>query len=250
VTAVTAVIAEDEPLLRAELRALLGSLWPELVICAETADGLATLKALERYSPHVLFLDIQMPEMSGLEVAQHASGRAHVVFITAYDQYALQAFERGALDYLQKPISAERLTMTVARVKERLRLPPADLHGVAELLRNLAPREPQYLKWLTVPRGEELRLVTAEEICYLRAEDKYTTVVTTDAEFLLNSTLKQMREKLDPRLFWRIHRSIVVNVGAIQAVHRSFRGGMEIKLKKRSELLPVSAANAHLFKHL
>jgi DNA-binding LytR/AlgR family response regulator len=249
-TAVTAVIAEDEPLLRAELRVLLSSLWPELVICAETADGLATLQALERFSPQVLFLDIQMPEMNGLEVAQHASGRAHVVFITAYDQYAVKAFEHGALDYLQKPISAERLTMTVARMKERLRMPPADLHGVAELLRSLAPREPQYLKWLTVPRGEELRLVTAEEICYLRAEDKYTTVVTADAEFLLNSTLKQMREKLDPSLFWQIHRSIVVNVGAIQAVHRSFRGGMEIKLKKRGELLPVSAANAHLFKHL
>jgi DNA-binding LytR/AlgR family response regulator len=250
VRAVTALIAEDEPLLREELKELLSAEWPELVICAETADGVAALQALEHFSPQVLFLDIQMPEMSGLEVAQRASGRAHVVFITAYDQYAVKAFERGALDYLQKPISAERLRLTVARVKERLRMPPADLRGVAELLRSLAPLETEYLRWLTVPCGEELRLVTAEDICYLRAENKYTTVVTADAEFLLNSTLKQMREKLNPQLFWQTHRSFVVNVGAIQAVHRSFRGGMEIKLKKRSELLPVSAAHAHLFKHL
>jgi DNA-binding LytR/AlgR family response regulator len=198
----------------------------------------------------VLFLDIHMPEMSGLDVAQHASGRAHVVFITAYDRYAIQAFERGAVDYLQKPITTERLAVAIARLKERLRTPPPDLQNIAELLRNMTPAEPQYVKWLTVPKGQELRLVTAEEICYLRAEDKYSTVVTADAEFLLSSSLKQMREKLDPRHFWQIHRSIIVQLSAIESVHRNFRGTMEIKLKRRTELLPVSAAHAHLFKHM
>jgi DNA-binding LytR/AlgR family response regulator len=248
-SAVTAVLAEDEPLLRSELRELLSSLWPELVVCAEVADGMQALLALQRYSPQVLFLDIHMPEMSGLDVAQHASGRAHVVFITAYDRYAIQAFERGALDYLQKPITAERLAVAIARLKERLRAPPPELQNIAELLRNMST-ETHYLKWLTVPKGQELRLVTAEEICYLRAEDKYCIVATADAEFLLSSSLKQMREKLDPRHFWQIHRSIIVQLSAIESVHRNFRGSMEIKLKRRSESLPVSAAHAHLFKHM
>jgi DNA-binding LytR/AlgR family response regulator len=246
---VTAIIAEDEPLLRAEMRELLARLWPELAICAEAEDGFQALQAMQRYSPQILFLDIQMPEMNGLEVAQQASGRAHVVFVTAFDRYAVQAFERGALDYLLKPVTAERLERTLQRVRERLSAPPPDLRGIADLLRNLAPREPQYIKWLTVPRGQELRLVTTEEICYLRAEDKYTTLVTAEAQFLLNSSLKQMREKLDPRLFWQVHRGIVVNLSAIEAVHRTFRGALEIKLKRRPELLPVSAAHTHLFKH-
>ncbi|HTC44613.1 MAG TPA: LytTR family DNA-binding domain-containing protein [Steroidobacteraceae bacterium] len=246
---VTALIAEDEPLLRAELRELLGKLWPELVICAEVEDGFQALQALQRYSPQILFLDIQMPEMSGLEVAQHASGRSHVVFITAFDRYAVEAFERGALDYLLKPLTVDRLGKAIERVKERLSSPPPNLDGITDLLRNLAPRAPQYIKWLTVPRGQELRLVTTDEICYLRAEDKYTTLCTPEAEYLLNSTLKQMREKLDPQFFWQIHRSFVVNLAAIEAVHRSFRGALEIKLKRRAELLPVSAAHAHLFRH-
>jgi DNA-binding LytR/AlgR family response regulator len=246
---VTALIAEDEPLLRAELRELLDKLWPELVICAEVEDGFQALQALERYSPQILFLDIQMPEMSGLEVAQHASGRAHVVFVTAFDRYAVEAFERGALDYLLKPLTRNRLEKALERVKERLSSPPPNLDGITDLLRNLAPRAPLYIKWLTVPRGQELRLVTTDEICYLRAEDKYTTVCTPEAEYLLNSTLKQMREKLDPQFFWHIHRSFVVNLAAIEAVHRSFRGALEIKLKRRAELLPVSAAHAHLFRH-
>jgi len=246
---VTALIAEDEPLLRAELRELLGRLWPELVICAEAEDGFQALRALQRYSPQILFLDIQMPEMSGLEVAQEASGRAHVVFITAFDRYAVEAFERGAVDYLLKPLTVDRLAKAVERVKERLSSPPPNLDGITDLLRNLAPRAPQYIKWLTVPRGQELRLVTTEEICYLRAEDKYTTLCTPEAEYLLNSTLKQMREKLDPEFFWQIHRSFVVNLAAIEAVHRSFRGALEVKLKRRAELLPVSAAHSHLFRH-
>ena len=178
-----------------------------------------------------------------------ASFLAHVVFITAYDAYALSAFEQGAIDYILKPISEERIRLTIQRLRERLREPPADLHGLAELLKSAVSTEPRYLKWLSVPHGSELRVLAVSEILYLRADNKYTTVNTRSSSFLLNSSLKEMQSKLDPEMFWQIHRSIVVNVGAVDTIYRSFRGSLEIKIKDRDELLPVSAAHAHLFKH-
>jgi len=247
--AVSAVIAEDEPLLRQEIRSTLTEVWPELTLCAEAADGLQAIEALETFKPEILFLDIQMPGRNGLEVARHASGKAHVVFITAYDAYAVQAFEEGALDYVLKPISAERLKSTVERLKVRLREPPADLSHLADLLKTMIKPEVQYLKWLTVPHASELRVVAVSEILYLKADNKYTTIATRSSTFLLTSSLKEMQTKLDPAVFWQIHRSTVVNISAIDTIYRSFRGALEIKLKDRSELLPVSAAHAHLFKH-
>ena len=244
----TAIIAEDEPLLRTELRDTLRSLWPELRISAEAADGLQAIAAFDRHGPNILFLDIQMPGATGIDVARHASGKAHVVFITAYDAYALSAFEQGAIDYILKPISEERLKVTIARLRERLREPPADLRGLAELLKSAVGGEPRYLKWLSVPHGSELRVVASAEILYLRSDNKYTTVHTRSSTFLLNSSLKEMLSKLDPAVFWQIHRSIIVNVGAIETIYRSFRGSLEVKLKERQELLPVSAAHAHLFR--
>jgi DNA-binding LytR/AlgR family response regulator len=245
----TAVIAEDEPLLRKEIRTTLNELWPELNVCAEAADGLQAIEALEKFQPQILFLDIQMPGRNGLEVARHASGKAHVVFITAYDAYALQAFEEGALDYVLKPISPERMKLTIERLQQRLREPPADLSNLADLLKTIVKPEATYLKWLTVPHGSELRVVAVSEILFLQADNKYTTVATRSSTFLLNSSLKEMQSKLDPAVFWQIHRSTVVNVSAIDTIYRSFRGALEIKLKDRNELLPVSAAHAHLFKH-
>ncbi len=245
----TAVIAEDEPLLREEIRNTLAELWPELTICAEAADGLQAIEALDNFQPHILFLDIQMPGRNGLEVARHASGKAHVVFITAYDEYAVQAFEEGALDYVLKPISPERMKLTVQRLQERMREPPADLSHLADLLKTIVKPEAQYLKWLTVPHASELRVVAVSEILYLQADNKYTTIATRSSSFLLNSSLKEMQSKLDPAVFWQIHRSTVVNISAIDTIYRSFRGALEIKLKDRSELLPVSAAHAHRFKH-
>jgi DNA-binding LytR/AlgR family response regulator len=246
----TAIIAEDEPLLRAEIRETLRKLWPELHISAEAADGLQAMEVFDRYGPNVLFLDIQMPGATGIDVARHASGKAHVVFITAYDAYALSAFEQGAIDYILKPFSEERFKLTVDRLRERLREPPADLLGLAELLKSAVGTEPRYLKWLSVPQGSELRVLATAEILYLRADNKYTTVNTRSSTFLLNSSLKEMLGKLDPAVFWQIHRSIIVNVGAIDTIYRSFRGSLEVKLKGRDDLLPVSAAHAHLFKQL
>jgi DNA-binding LytR/AlgR family response regulator len=245
----TAIIAEDEPLLRAELREMLGKLWPELVICAEAGDGFEAMRAISDFSPQVVFLDIQMPGLSGLEVAQQVNRKANVVFITAYDQHAIEAFEQGAIDYIPKPISAARLSTTIDRVKQRLNS-PQDLSNVAEMLRGMTGHGTPYLKWLTVPHANELRLVMIDEVCYLRADNKYTSVFTANSEFLLSSTLKLVKEKIDPAAFWQIHRSVVVNVAAIRSVSRSFRGSLEVQLKQRPESLPVSAAYAHLFKHL
>ena len=243
-----ALIAEDEPLVRREIRETLTALWPELDILAEVGDGLEALAALERLHPNVIFLDIQMPGLDGLEVARRLNGRAHVVFVTAFDQYAVSAFEQGALDYVLKPISRDRMRLAIDRLRSRLAQPPADLHRIAELLKELGREESRYLKWLTVPHGAELRVLAVAEISYLRADQKYTTVVTPHSAFLVTSSLRQMKEKLDPDVFWQIHRGVIVNVGAIDRIYRSFRGALEVKVKGREELLPVSAAHARLFR--
>lgn len=244
----SALIAEDEPLLRTEIRDALQTLWPQLRVVAEVSDGVDAMQALDQLAPDILFLDIQMPGASGIDVARHASGRAHVVFITAFDAYAVQAFDQGALDYILKPLTMDRVKLTVQRLQDRLREPPADLRGLTDLLRNMVPGEPRHLKWLTVPKGHELHVVAVADISYLRADNKYTTIATRASSFLCNSSLKEMKEKLDPTMFWQIHRSVIVNVGAIETIYRSFRGSLEVKLKDQEELLPVSAAYAHLFK--
>jgi DNA-binding LytR/AlgR family response regulator len=244
----TAILAEDEPLIRREIRSVLAQLWPSLEIIDEAGDGAAALASVERRMPDVVFLDIQMPGLNGLEVAQRLSGRAHVVFITAFDQYAVAAFEQGALDYVLKPISPSRMQVAVERLRGRLDDAPANLGRIAEILKDIVPAESKYLKWLTVPHGSELRVVAVDEVSYLRAEHKYTTVVTPRDSFLLNSSLRVMKDRLDPQVFWQIHRSVVVNVGAIDRIYRTFRGALEVKLKERDEILPVSAAHAHLFR--
>jgi len=244
----TAVIAEDEPVLRAEMRELLAQLWPDLQISGEAADGEEALRLVESLTPDIAFLDIHLPALSGLLVAQRASRRSHVVFITAFDQYAVTAFEQGAVDYVVKPLLAERFAVTVQRLQARLNQAPAELSGlIGRLQEGLAAAKPRHLKWLTVPVGNDLRLVTAQEICYLRADHKYTCVATRSSTYLLNASLRHMGEQLDPDTFWQVHRGIIVNVAAIHTVHRSFRGGLEIRLKERAEVLPVSASYAHLF---
>jgi DNA-binding LytR/AlgR family response regulator len=248
VTTATAVIAEDEPLILRELRDTLGELWPQLNIVAEVANGAEALAAVVRHAPNVVFLDIQMPGINGLEVAQTLNGKAHVVFVTAFDRYAVAAFEQGALDYVLKPVSKSRLQATIARLHARLSEPPAELGRIAELLRDIVPQESRFLKWLTVPMGKEFRVVSVAEISYLQSDRKYTTVVTPYGSYLLHAPLRQMKERLDPSVFWQIHRGVIVNVGAIDRIYRSFRGSLEIKLKERGELLPVSAAHAHLFR--
>ncbi len=245
-----AIIAEDEEVLREQLREQLSALWPELCVVAEAADGFAALHALETESPDILFLDIQMPEMSGLEVAHQASGRCHVVFVTAYDKYALAAFEEGAVDYVMKPFSPNRLATTVARLKKRMGGVPANLELLLQRLAETLPSERGYLRWITAWLGNEVRVITTEEVAYFHADNKYTMVVTPDAQTLIRKSIKELADELDPDLFWQIHRSTLVNVSVIAGVHRDFKGRLHVRLKDRKETLAVSEPYTHRFKHM
>ena len=243
-----AIIAEDEPLLREELAELLVSLWSELEIVEQTADGMATLQALERHQPDVLFLDINMPGLTGLEVARQASGRCHIVFVTAYDQHTLTAFEQGAVDYVLKPVQAARLATTVARLKERVGRPAS---SVAGLLRELGSGPQRgFLRWINASQGQAVRIITVEDVCYFHADSKYTRVVTPEGESLIRKPIKELTQELDPSSFWQIHRGTIVNVHAISGVVRDLRGRTQVRLKKREELLMVSDAYTHLFRQM
>ncbi|MFO1398354.1 MAG: LytTR family DNA-binding domain-containing protein [Burkholderiales bacterium] len=248
-SAATAIIAEDETVLRSELRGILAGLWPELAIIAEVSDGFAAARALDEDVPDILFLDIQMPGMTGLEVARVASGRCHVVFVTAYDRYAVSAFEQGAVDYVMKPFSAGRLGETVARLKSRMREKPANLDGILGLLEK-ARKGGDHLRWVTASQGNNVNVITVDQIFYFRAENKYTTVITADGEALIRRPIKELAEAVDPNVFWQIHRSTLVNINAIAGVTRDFRGRLSVKLKQRPEILPVSETYAHLFKQM
>jgi len=244
----TALIAEDEPLLAAEIREELGRLWPELAICAVVHDGHAALREIDQHQPQVLFLDVQMPGLTGIEVARVAGARAHVVFITAFDHYAVQAFEEGAVDYLLKPIDPVRLARAMRRIKDRLTRQPADLSELLQKLqRGLATDR---LQWITVLHGRDVQLITVDDVCYFRADNKYIAVVTAEGESLITTPLRELVERLDPAVFWQIHRGVIVNVNAIKSVRRTWSTHLELRLKDRSETLRVSAANAHLFKHM
>jgi len=245
-----AVIAEDEPVLRAELRETLAVVWPELTICAEAENGVDALHALAAHAPDVLFLDIEMPGMSGLDVAEQASGRCHVVFVTAYDKYAVAAFERGAIDYVMKPFSPARLATTVARLQQKTDTPPPSLDKLITALADIAERNREHLRWITVSQGAELRLITVDEICYFQSDNKYTLVVTADTQSLIRRPIRELEEELDPRLFWQIHRGTLVNVNAIAGVTRDIGGHLRVKLKERRETLRVSEPYVHLFKQM
>ena len=248
-SAATAIIAEDETVLRNELRGILTGLWPELDIIAEVADGFAAARALEEHAPDILFLDIQMPGMTGLEVARLASGKCHVVFVTAYDKYAVSAFEQGAVDYVMKPFSGGRLGETVARLKARMRDKPANLDGILGLLEK-ARKGTDHLRWVTASQGNKVNVITVDQIFYFQADNKYTMVITAEGEALIRRPIKELVEVVDPNVFWQIHRSTLVNINAIAGVTRDFRGRLSVKLKHRNETLPVSETYAHLFKQM
>jgi len=228
---------------------MLAAQWPELDVVAEVGDGAAACRAVEELAPTVVFLDIEMPGASGLEVARRVSGKCHVVFVTAYDKYAVAAFEQGAVDYVMKPFTAARLEATITRLKARLATPPADLTGLLQSLANLTQRK-DYLRWITASQGDSLRLITVDEICYFRADHKYTLVVTPDSEALIRRPLKALADEVDPQVFWQIHRSALVSVKQIAGVSRDVRGHLSVKLRQRPETLPVGENYAHLFKQM
>lgn len=246
-----AVIAEDEANLREELREALAVVWPELEVCAEAEDGVQALRALKQQAPDVIFLDIQMPGLTGLDVARQASGKCHVVFVTAYDNYAVSAFEQGAVDYVMKPLSAARIAQSVRRLRERMSSAPPDIEGLLEKIAGrLEGKKRDYLRWVTTSQAGETRLVTMDEIVYFRSDNKYTVVATGEKDALIRLTIRELSEQLDPAVFWQIHRGTLVNVGYIAGVTRDFRGRMALRLKKRPETLAVSETYAHLFKQM
>ena len=251
------VIAEDEALLRNELAKLLAQAWAGLQIVAECEDGGAALEAIAEHQPQVAFLDIRMPGLTGLEVAAaaaEASPNTQIVFVTAYDQYAIDAFDRGAVDYLLKPISTERLAATVQRLQSRIALGRPDADALAALLVTLGARvqtpttEP--LVWITASVGKDTRLIMVDDVAYFQADHKYTVVMTAEGESLLRKPIRELLEVLDPSLFKQIHRSTIVNLKAIASIARDDTGKGIVKLKSRPETLTVSQPFMSLFRNM
>lgn len=253
---IKAIIADDEPELRRYLRAALRKAWPELVVCAEADNGPAALALIDRYRPQIAFLDIRMPGVSGMEVASRIDTGCRVVFVTAYDQYAVEAFEAEAVDYLLKPVDPHRLAQTVSRLKNQIAGDPeissASPASLLKAIDNLAAVQspPRYLQWIRAPRRDGLRLIPTAEICYFQSRDKYTAVITCEGEFLIRKPVKALVAELDPEAFWRIHRGTIVNLAFIDKVSRSLSGRCILKLKEISEILTVSRSYAHLFKQM
>jgi DNA-binding LytR/AlgR family response regulator len=246
---ITALLAEDEPLLRKQLRERIERLWPELEIVAEAEDGVSALEELENTRPDILFLDIHMPGLSGLEVARKA--QCHVVFVTAYDQYAVAAFEKGAVDYLVKPVSEARFAAMIERLRQRVAGPPADLQGVLEQLAlKLKPMQREYLRWIKASHGSNLKMILVEDVLYFQSDEKYTKVVLKDAESLIKKPIKELLDELDPAQFWQIHRSTLVNAKAIAGVSRDLSGRHHVTLKGTNARLEVSRSYVHLFKQM
>lgn len=247
----TALLVEDEIVLRRELRDSLAQLWPELELIGEARTGIEAVQLLERRTPDVLFLDIQMPGMSGLDVARHVQGRCHVVFVTAYDAYAVAAFEAGAVDYVLKPVQTARFATAIERVKQRLAAAPVPVR-LDELLQTLSQGRAgrSYLRWINATTGQNVRVITTDEVAYFQADTKYTRVVTVDGEALVRMSLRQLQEQLDPSTFWQVHRSTIVNANAIASVARDFRGHVFLLLKQRPERLAVSEPYHHLFRQM
>lgn len=246
----TAIIADDERLMRDQLRLRLSQVWPELVILAEAKNGDEAIALVAQHRPDFTFLDIRMPGKTGLEAAAAVADKTHVVFITAYDQYAFEAFEHGAVDYVLKPAENERLKTTVERLKLRLQKPPGDIGAVlAQLASQMVPKA-GFLQWIQASVGQELRLIAVADILFFQSDEKYTRVQTSRFEALIRKPVRELADTLDPALFWQIHRSTLVNVHAIDGVARDLRGRHLVLIKGQPDKLEVSRSFVHLFKQM
>jgi DNA-binding LytR/AlgR family response regulator len=245
-----AIVAEDELPQRQELVALLAELWPELQIVAECEDGLAALEALAQHRPQVAFLDIRMPGVSGLEVARAAGAQCHVVFITAYEEYALSAFDQGAVDYVLKPVVRERLSRAIERARSRLGSgSQVDMTALIDMVQaRLRPGGRQGIKWITASVGNSVKMYSIDEVLFFQAQDKYTRVVTTESEGHIRTPLKELLPALDSETFWQVHRSVIVRVGAIRAVEKGDDGKLQLTVRGRPDVLPVSSTFQHRFR--
>ncbi len=249
----TAVVADDERLMREQIVARLKVAWPELVIVGEAANGREAVAVVRSREPDIVFLDIRMPEMDGIEAARALAGQVHVVFVTAYDEYAISAFEHGAVDYLLKPADPERVALTCRRLRERLDKKPDAMGELLQKLSQIAGGERKsgdHLRWVQASVGNGIRMIPTGDILFFRAEDKYTRVQTEGFEALIRKPIKELIEELDPEEFWQIHRAIVVRVDAVEQVSRDGRGHQVVKVKGSGEMLEVSRSFGHLFKQM
>ena len=256
-TAPTAIIADDERLMRDQLRLRLSEAWPELDIIGEAKNGEEAVELVEQLKPDLTFLDIRMPGKTGMEAARDIGDRSQIVFVTAYDQYAVEAFERGAIDYVLKPTEPDRLKVTVDRLKQRLERPSerANVNDsvqamLSQLAEKIAAPKQKHLQWIQASIGQDLRMIPVEDILFFRSDEKYTCVQTASFEALIRKPVRDLAEELDPSLFWQIHRATLVNVNAIEGVTRDIRGRHLVLVKGRPEKLEVSRSFLHLFKQM
>jgi DNA-binding LytR/AlgR family response regulator len=253
-----AVIADDEPLMREQLRSRLSELWPELEIVGEAKNGVEAVELVEEHRPEVVFLDIRMPAKNGIVAARDIAklvaalgGRPpEIVFVTAYDEYAIDAFEQGVIDYVLKPAERERLALTVERLRKRLAAPSAPPDVLQQALARLAEKleAPSRLKWIQASVGNQIQMIPVDEVLFFVSDEKYTRVQTAQQEALIRKPMKELLAELDPAQFWQIHRSTLINVQAIAGVIRDERGRQMVAIKGRPEKLEVSRSYAHLFK--
>ena len=248
----TAVVADDERLMREQIADQLKAAWPELVIVGAAGNGREAVAMVQNLEPDIVFLDIRMPEMDGIQAAQALAGRAHVVFVTAFDEYAIRAFEQGAIDYLLKPADPERMALTCQRLRSRLEHSPAPMHELlAQLSESLGGVKARgYMRWVQASVGANIRMIPTSDILFFRAEDKYTRVQTPRFEALIRKPIKELIDELDPAEFWQIHRATVVRVDAIEQVSRNLRGNQVVHVKGSDEGLEVSRSFNHLFKQM
>ena len=258
----TALIADDEPLLRDALRRELAIVWPELEIVAEARNGREAVRLFDERHPDICFLDVHMPGLSGVDAANHIGRRAHLVFVTAYDHYAVEAFAQGALDYLLKPVEPARLAATVSRLKERL-LASRPAINTEQLLQQLSEQlaklqsgggKSEALRWIRAQAGNTVRLIAIDDVDYFRADAKYTIVAWRDGgkpvEAVVRTPLQELLEQLDAAQFAQVHRSVVVNLRAISHVKRHDNETAKIHVKGRADVLPVSRTYLHLFRQM
>ena len=265
-----AVIADDERLMREQLRARLAEVWPELQIVAEARNGLEAVALVEQHRPDLVFLDIRMPGLSGVDAARQIAQMAlaedeylpEIVFITAYDQYAVQAFEQGVCDYVLKPAERDRLQLTAQRIRARLALRDKPVVDIGDtnpplqlLLHRLAAQlnpgaAPRYLDWIQASVGSAIQMIAVAEVLFFISDEKYTRVQTATVEALIRKPIKELVDELDPALFWQIHRSTLVNVKTISGVTRDMRGRQIVSVRGHPEKLEVSRSYGHLFKSM
>ena len=248
----TALIADDEPHLAQYLKDQLAALWPELQIVAVARNGIEAAERIAALQPELAFLDIQMPGLTGLEVAQGIEGRTRVVFVTAYDEYAVQAFEQAALDYVLKPVKSERLARTLARLRAALApaVPSEPDAALAAALRRLLPgaAPAPRLRFIRASQGELMHQIPVEEVLYFHADEKYTVVQTAATEYLIRTPLAELLPQLDPEVFWQVHRATVINLAHLAGTRRDEASRLFVRIKGQGRELPVSRAYVHLFK--